>query len=89
MKIVKISALLVGAMLFVGMGATTLSAEGMKCGAGKCGSSMKVEKKEKKCGDSKCGSKKLEKKCGDSKCGSKKSEKKSQKCGAGKCGSDK
>lgn len=91
----KLSALLLGAALFLGFGATSLSAE-MKCGAGKCGSSMKAPKACKSdkgcgkkdcncgekcnCGDNcKCGEKKGTMKCGDSK--------KAMKCGAGKCGS--
>ena len=71
MSLVKLSALLLGATLVLGMGATTLSAD-MKCGAGKCGSSMKTQQKK-------------DKKCGDAKCGSKKEAKKTMKCGAGKC----
>jgi uncharacterized low-complexity protein len=74
MKKLNLATLLLGAMLFLGLGATTASAESMKCGAGKCGSSMK--KPASKCG----GEKKAASKCG--------SEKKSAaKCGAGKCGS--
>lgn len=59
MKTTKISTLLLGAALFLSMGATTVSAEDMKCGAGKCGSEMKVPKDKKenmKCGAGKCGS---------------------------------
>ena len=75
MKKLNIVAMLLGATLFTGLGAVSLSASDMKCGAGKCGSSMeKKEKKEKKCGASKCGD-------------SKKAEKKEKKCGTGKCGS--
>ena len=76
----KLSALILGAVLFLGFGATSLNAE-MKCGAGKCGSSMKVAKT---CGDKNCGTDK-ECKCGvDCKCGDKKG-----KCGSGKCGAGK
>ena len=39
MKKFSLTALLASAVLFVTMGATTLSAE-MKCGAGKCGAAM-------------------------------------------------
>ena len=85
--------MLLGAALFTGLGAVSLSASGMKCGAGKCGSSM--EKPAKKSVTGKCGAqKKAAKKCGTSKkgmsgkCGdAKKAAKKSMKCGAGKCGS--
>ncbi len=85
MKKLNLAALLLGAGLFVAMGTTALSASDMKCGAGKCGSSMK--KTASKCG----ASKKAATKCGDdkkaaSKCGDdKKAPKKSSKCGAGKC----
>ena len=69
MKKLNLTALLLGAGLFAVMGATSLSAEGMKCGAGKCGKSM--EKPAGKCGGDKA-----------AKCGA---EKKASKCGAGKC----
>ena len=80
----NLSALLLGAALFTGMGALSLSASDMKCGAGKCGGAS--EKPAKKCGAGKCGAKKSSaKKCGAGKCGgSKKSA--AKKCGAGKCG---
>ncbi|MCW8838306.1 MAG: hypothetical protein OQJ77_06020 [Thiovulaceae bacterium] len=89
MSSLKLSALLLGAALFLGMGATTLSAD-MKCGAGKCGSSMntKQEKKEMKRDNGKCGSEKREMmrdddmKRGDGKCGGEK--KAAKKCGANK-----
>ncbi|MEA3370368.1 MAG: hypothetical protein U9Q40_03440 [Campylobacterota bacterium] len=92
MKKLSLTALLVGAGLFVTMGATSLSAEGMKCGAGKCGKAM--EKPAGKCGGdkaAKCGANKKAAKCGDakkaSKCGGeKKAPNKAPKCGAGKCG---
>ncbi|WP_373001628.1 hypothetical protein [Sulfurimonas sp.] len=87
MKKLNLAALLFGAMLFLGLGATAASAEGMKCGAGKCGSSMKQP--ATKCGgekektmrnnSDKCG--------GEKKAAAKKDEKKPMKCGAGKCGS--
>jgi len=77
MKKLNMAAMLVGAALFTGLGATSLSAEDMKSGAGKCGSSMeKPEKKEMKKG-----------KCGDGKKAMKKEKKKAMKCGKGKCGS--
>lgn len=47
-------ALLLGAMLFAGFGAVSLSAEDMKCGAGKCGNAKKSP--AMKCGAGKCGS---------------------------------
>ena len=40
MKKLNLAAMLLGAALFTGLGAVSLSASGMKCGAGKCGSSM-------------------------------------------------
>lgn len=92
MKKLSLTALLLGAGLFAVMGATSLSAEGMKCGAGKCGKSM--EKPASKCGDakkaSKCGDAKNPSKCGkdmkSSKCGGEKATpKKAGKCGEGKC----
>ena len=79
MKKIEIMALLLGATLFAGLGATSLFAGDMKCGAGKCGSSM--EKPAAKCG----GDKKMPEKAG--KCGGdKKMPEKAGKCGAGKCG---
>jgi len=85
MKKLNLVALLLGAALFTGAGALS-AAEGMKCGAGKCGASM--EKPVKKCGAGKCGDAKKAptKKCGASKCGDAKKTP-AKKCGAGKCGS--
>jgi len=88
MKALKLTALLFSAALFTGIGATTLIAEDMKCGAGKCGSSMKAPMKASKCGDdkmksSKCGDSKMKSsKCGDGKMTPKKPV---GKCGVGKC----
>ncbi|QOY54802.1 hypothetical protein HUE87_00700 [Candidatus Sulfurimonas marisnigri] len=59
MKTIKLPTLILGAVLFLSVGATTASAEAMKCGAGKCGSEMKTPKAKKenmKCGAGKCGS---------------------------------
>ena len=94
MKKLNLTVLLLGAGLFAVMGATSLSAEGMKCGAGKCGKAM--EKPAGKCGGekktvTKCGDARSLAKCGkdmkSSKCGDeKKAPKKAGKCGAGKCG---
>ncbi len=91
MKKLNLAALLLGAGLFMTMGTTSLSAEGMKCGAGKCGSSM--DKPVSKCGGdkaAKCGADKKASKCGGDKAakcgGEKKAPKKAMKCGAGKCG---
>ncbi len=86
MKKLHLTALLLGAALFTGIGATSLSAEG------KCGKEM--EKPTAKCGGektSKCGDAKTSSKCGkdmkSSKCGDeKKVPKKTAKCGEGKCG---
>ena len=85
-------ALLVGAALFTGLGATSALADS-KCGAGKCGSSKPTKcggEKKGKCGGekaSKCGGEKAGK-CGgekQGKCGAEKKKEK-MKCGAGKCG---
>ena len=91
MKKLNLTALLIGAGLFAVMGATSLSAEGTKCGAGKCGKSME-KPATKCCGDkaAKCGANKKAAKCGDAKeakkCGGEKAApKKAGKCGAGKC----
>ena len=86
MKKLNLTALLLGAALFTGLGAVSLSAEG------KCGKAM--EKPATKCGGekaAKCGAEKKAAKCGAdkkaSKCGDeKKAPKKTMKCGAGKCG---
>ena len=91
MKKLNLAALLLGAGLFMAMGTTTLSASDSKCGAGKCGSSMK--KPAGKCGGdkaAKCGAEKKASKCGGDKAakcgGDKKAPKKAMKCGQGKCG---
>jgi len=85
MSKLNLTALLLGAALFTGLGAVSLSANEMKCGAGKCGGGT-TEKPAQKCGAGKCGG--SDKKCGDDK---KKSKKATTKCGAGKttgkCGS--
>ena len=85
MKKLSISTLFVGVAFFAAIGTITLSAEGMKCGAGKCGSSM--SKPTPKCGSSKKDSAKCGKEKKSSKCGAdKKAPKKAMKCGVGKCG---
>jgi len=90
MKKLNLAALLLGAGLFMAMGTTSLGAVEMKCGAGKCGSSMK--KPASKCGGdkaAKCGASKASKCGGDkkaAKCGGDKKAAKKGKCGAGKCG---
>lgn len=85
MKKLNLASLLLGAALFTALGTVSLSASDMKCGAGKCGSSM--EKPAKKCGDAKKVKKeKKMMKCGG-KCGDAPKEKKAMKCGTGKCGS--
>ncbi len=66
MKKLNLVALLLGAALFLGFGATTASAE-MKCGAGKCGSAM-MEKTGKSCGDKSCDTNKDCKCAQDCKC---------------------
>lgn len=74
MSKLNLTALLLGATLFTGLGAVSLSAEGSKCGAGKCGGA-KMEKPAQKCGAGKKKSKKAATKCGagktTGKCGSK------------------
>lgn len=87
---IKLSTLFLGAFLFLSIGAGVANAEAMKCGAGKCGSSMKAPKA---CDDKKC----TKDKDGKCSCGpecncehkkdSKKASNKAMKCGAGKCGS--
>lgn len=85
MKKLDFTALLLGAALFTGMGVTSASAESMKCGAGKCGSSMqKPVEAATKCGAEKKATTE------SAKCGAKKKDEvKSAKCGAGKCGGKK
>jgi len=87
MKKFSLATMLVSAALFTGVSAVSLSANGMKCGAGKCGGAM--EKPVKKSAAGKCGNAKKipAKKCGAGKCGDAKKVKKVMKCGAGKCGS--
>ncbi len=81
MKNLKLSALLLGATLFLGLGTTSLSA---KCGGNMDMSKEKKElKKEMKCGAGKCGGAKK----AEMKKEAKKPAKKAMKCGAGKCGS--
>ena len=86
MRKVNLTALLLGAALFTGLGVTSASAESMKCGAGKCGNAKPVKS------SSKCGEGKKSSKSGESKCGDPKSTKSSSKCGANKktskCGED-
>lgn len=88
MKTINLIALFVGAALFTGVGATSLMAEeSMKCGAGKCGTSM-PKAQGNKCGGSdkntsgKCGGEKKT----SGKCGSEKKAPVKGKCGTGKCG---
>ena len=103
MKKFSVTALIAGAMLFLTMGTTSLSAE-MKCGAGKCGKAMEKpaccktkagELKAAACKvckavDCKCGPE-VKCTCADTtKCtcdAGKKASKAAMKCGAGKCGS--
>jgi uncharacterized low-complexity protein len=81
MKKMGLMALLFGAALFIGLGATSaMAAESGKCGASK----------PAKCGEGKAMTKG---KCGNatkpSKCSGEKKMKPAGKCGAGKCGSNK
>ena len=84
MKKLNIAAMLLGATLFTGLGAVSLSASDMKCGAGKCGSKMEKPVKKMKCGAGKCGDAKKAKMKE-----MKKEKKKAMKCGTGKCGGKK
>ncbi len=74
----KLAFIVASALLIIGTAAFATN----KCGAGKCGSSMK-EKSVMKCGAGKCGNAKKthKKKCGAGKCGSaeKKEKKKAMK----------
>lgn len=99
----NVMALLLGAALFTGMGTVSLSAEGMKCGAGKCGGSVMKKAAcdcETKCNDSKscdhgkkcstkgCAHDAKNMKCGSGKCGASQTSP-TVKCGGGKCGNAK
>ncbi|TKI68474.1 hypothetical protein FCU45_10705 [Sulfurimonas crateris] len=92
MKKFNFLSLVAAAAMVLSVGATTLSAEDMKCGAGKCGDAKKEMKKDGKCGTSKCGDAKKEMKkdgkCGDGKKEMKKEASQAGKCGKGKCGSN-
>jgi len=81
MKKLNLMALLVGAALFTGLGATSALAESGKCGEGK------AMTKGNKCGEGKAMTKG---KCGNvtkpSKCSGEKKAPAKGKCGAGKCG---
>ena len=91
MKKLNLWALLLGAVLFIGFGATSLSASDMKCGAGKCGDAKEKTacSCDKKCKDAdKCddGKKCVAKGCAH--------DAKAMKCGgdkkaAAKCGGEK
>jgi uncharacterized low-complexity protein len=78
MKKLNFLSLVAATAMVLSIGATTLSAEGMKCGAGKCGDSKKETYRDGKCGDSKRDMNR-DGKCGDSK---------KQAPKAGKCGSN-
>ncbi len=78
MKHLKLGAVLLAAALFTGFGATTLSAEGMKCGAGKCGNAKEAVKAVKSACSDCNSSKKLQKAATEAKG--------AMKCGPGKCG---
>jgi len=79
MRLTKLMTLVFGAMFFIALGGTSLSAMD-KCGAGKCGDAKAAP--AVKCG----GDKKAKMKCGAGKCGGDKKAKPAMKCGAGKCG---
>ena len=84
MKKTSLTALLAGAALFTGLSVTSaFAADGMKCGAIKCGGA--IEKPAAKCG---AAEKKGTMKCGpnqDGKCANT-TKKGSTKCGVIKCG---
>ncbi len=79
MKKLNLWALLLGAALFIGFGATSLSADS-KCGAGKCGDAKDMKHGAEKKGMKHGTEKKATAKCGDEKKAAK------SKCGTGKCG---
>ena len=88
MKHLKLGTLLLVAALFIGFGATTLSAESMKCGAGKCGNAKSVMKPGCDCNSKKSATSQCD--CKDEcNCGTKAlpEAKGAMKCGTGKCGS--
>jgi hypothetical protein len=85
MKKLNTAAMFLGVTLFMGLSAVSLSAGDMKCGAGKCGSSMEKPAKKMKYCAGKCAGMDKAKKCGDAK----KEKKKAMKCGMGKCGGNK
>ncbi|MDB2562299.1 hypothetical protein N9X61_01705 [Sulfurimonas sp.] len=68
MKKFSLATLLAGAMLFVTMGVTSLNAEAMKCGAGKCGSSMGADMKKPACCKTPAGELKKSAVAGECKC---------------------
>ncbi len=78
MQHLKLGTLLLAVALFTGIGATTLSAEGMKCGAGKCGNAKEAVNAATSAVVDANSSKKVEKAVEDAKG--------AMKCGAGKCG---
>ncbi len=80
MSKLNLTALLLGAALFTGLGAVSLSA------GDKCGNAKKAH--TEKCGAGKCGDAKKAhtEKCGAGKCGDAKKAP-AAKCGAGKCAS--
>ena len=90
MRFIKVSALLVGAALFLSLGASSLNA---KCGGMSNASPKAKEAKESEHGEAKGDAKKAPAamKCGAGKCGTgepakKNAPKKAMQCGAGKCG---
>ena len=86
MKALKFSTTLLAAVLFLGLGASSLNAE-MKCGAGKCGASMKMDKKAKGCACKNCDNDKCAAKLNPkAKCDCNHKKAPAMKCGAGKCG---
>ena len=87
MKTLKLSAFILAAVLFMGLGATTVSADSKACPCACNGKNMQaMQSGSRKCGDMKNGSGKCgDMKNGSGKCGDMK-DKKDMKCGAGKCG---
>ncbi len=81
-KILVTSVLAFATVAFLGMSQLS-AADGMKCGAGKCGDSPKVMK----CGAGKCGNttKPMKGKCGASEKPAKPAPMSTGKCGVGKC----
>lgn len=83
--------IIIASIAVLGLGFMTLSlnASDMKCGAGKCGSSMSKDAKGCICKDTQCDHKDCAAQKDPSKACDCEHSKEKMKCGAGKCGSGK